>query len=137
MVSTANYRRAILTAMQEAEDGIVGLAALERASDQAEAAIVSAQRVLDLATSRYEGGISTYLDVISGSKGSSTPSASRRNCADSACSPRYSSSRRSAVIGPAARRSRRTATAQAACTESRLWRAPPEVICAAFVLCDR
>ena len=39
-------------------------AALERASDQAGAAIVSAQRVLDLATSRYEGGIATYLEVI-------------------------------------------------------------------------
>jgi outer membrane protein TolC len=54
----------ILTAMQEAEDGIVGLAALERASDQAGAAIVSARRVLDLANTRYEGGIATYLDVI-------------------------------------------------------------------------
>jgi NodT family efflux transporter outer membrane factor (OMF) lipoprotein len=63
-VAAANYRRVILTAMQEAEDGIVGLAALERASDQAGAAIVSAQRVLDLATSRYEGGVATYLDVI-------------------------------------------------------------------------
>ena len=63
-VTTANYRRVILTAMQEAEDGIVGLAALERASDQAGAAIVSARRVLDLATSRYEGGIATYLDAI-------------------------------------------------------------------------
>jgi NodT family efflux transporter outer membrane factor (OMF) lipoprotein len=63
-VTAANYRRVILTAMQEAEDGIVGLAALERASDQAAAAIVSAQRVLDLANARYEGGIATYLDVI-------------------------------------------------------------------------
>ena len=50
--------------MQEAEDGITGLAALERASDQANAAIVSAQRVLDLANARYEGGVATYLDVI-------------------------------------------------------------------------
>jgi NodT family efflux transporter outer membrane factor (OMF) lipoprotein len=63
-VAAANYRRVILTAMQEAEDGIVGLAALERASDQAGAAIVSARRVLDLANTRYEGGIATYLDVI-------------------------------------------------------------------------
>jgi len=68
-VTLANYRRVILTAMQEAEDGIVGLAALERASDQAGAAIVSAQRVLDLATSRYEGGIATYLEVITAEQG--------------------------------------------------------------------
>ena len=68
-VTTANYRRVILTAMQEAEDGIVGLAALERASDQAAAAIVSARRVLDLATSRYEGGVATYLEVITAEQG--------------------------------------------------------------------
>ena len=63
-LAVANYRRVVLTAMQEAEDGITGLAALERASVQADAAIASAQRVLDLATSRYEGGVATYLDVI-------------------------------------------------------------------------
>ena len=63
-VTVANYRRLVLTAMQEAEDGITGLAALERASAQASAAIVSAERVLDLANARYEGGVATYLDVI-------------------------------------------------------------------------
>jgi outer membrane protein TolC len=68
-VTLANYRRVILTAMQEAEDGIVGLAALERASAQAGAAIESARRVLDLATSRYEGGVATYLDVITAEQG--------------------------------------------------------------------
>jgi outer membrane protein TolC len=68
-VTLANYRRVILTAMQEAEDGIVGLAALERASEQAAAAIESARRVLDLATSRYEGGVATYLDVITAEQG--------------------------------------------------------------------
>jgi NodT family efflux transporter outer membrane factor (OMF) lipoprotein len=68
-VTAANYRRVILTAMQEAEDGIVGLAALERASGQAAAAIVSARRVLDLANARYEGGIATYLDVITAEQG--------------------------------------------------------------------
>jgi NodT family efflux transporter outer membrane factor (OMF) lipoprotein len=62
--TVANYRRVVLNAMQEAEDGITGLGALERASVQAEAAIGSAQRVLDLASARYEGGVATYLDVI-------------------------------------------------------------------------
>lgn len=60
----ANYRRVVLTAMQEAEDGITGLATLESASAQAQVAIASARHVLDLATSRYEGGVTTYLDVI-------------------------------------------------------------------------
>jgi multidrug efflux system outer membrane protein len=63
-VTVASYRRIVLTAMQEAEDGIVGLAALERATLQAQVAIDSAQRVLDLAMARYEGGVTTYLDVI-------------------------------------------------------------------------
>ena len=62
--AAANYRRVVLTALQEAEDGITGVAALQRASQQALAAQASARRVLELATGRYEGGISTYLDVI-------------------------------------------------------------------------
>jgi len=60
----ANYRRVVLQAMQEVEDGITGLAALERAAAQAEAATASASRVLSMATARYEGGASGYLEVI-------------------------------------------------------------------------
>ncbi|MEO6929074.1 MAG: efflux transporter outer membrane subunit [Casimicrobiaceae bacterium] len=63
-VTVANYRRVVLIAMQEAEDGITGLAALDRATAQSGRAIESSRRVLDLATSRYEGGVATYLDVI-------------------------------------------------------------------------
>jgi NodT family efflux transporter outer membrane factor (OMF) lipoprotein len=60
----AIYRRTVLGAMQEVEDGITGLAALERASGQAAAAVASATRVLDMANGRYEGGAATYLEVI-------------------------------------------------------------------------
>ena len=63
-LAAANYRRVVLTAMQEVEDGITGLAALSRASAQAGTAVDSARRVLELATGRYEGGASTDLDVI-------------------------------------------------------------------------
>ena len=63
-VTVANYRRVVLTAMQEVEDGIIGSAALERAQAQAQIAIESAGRVLDLATTRYEGGVATSLEVI-------------------------------------------------------------------------
>ena len=63
-VTTATYRRVVLTAMQEVEDGITGMASLERAYNQALVANESAQRVLDLANARYEGGVATYLDVI-------------------------------------------------------------------------
>ena len=67
--AVANYRRVVLTAMQEVEDGIIGMAALERAHAQALTAVASATRVLDLATSRYEGGVATYLDVITAQQG--------------------------------------------------------------------
>ena len=62
--TVANYRRVVLTAMQEVEDGITGLAALDRASAQAKQAVDSSRRVLEMATNRYEGGATTYLDVI-------------------------------------------------------------------------
>ena len=67
--TVANYRRVVLTVMQEVEDGIIGLAALERAYTQAQVAVGSATRVLELATSRYEGGVATYLDVITAQQG--------------------------------------------------------------------
>lgn len=60
----ATYRRVLLTAMQEVEDGITGLAALERASNQAAAAVASASRVLEMASARHEGGAAAYLEVI-------------------------------------------------------------------------
>lgn len=63
--AVGNYRRVVLTAMQEVEDGITGSAALDRALAQARLAIDSAGRVLQLANDRYEGGVATYLDVIS------------------------------------------------------------------------
>ena len=63
-VSVATYRRTILGAMQEVEDGITGVASLDRATAQANVAVASAQHVLDLANARYEGGVATYLDVI-------------------------------------------------------------------------
>jgi len=46
------------------EDGITGIASLDRAWRQSQSAIASARRVLDIATSRYEGGATPYLDVI-------------------------------------------------------------------------
>jgi NodT family efflux transporter outer membrane factor (OMF) lipoprotein len=63
--TVAGYRRTVLQAMQEVEDGITGLAALERASTQARSAVASAAKVLDLASARYDGGVATYFEVIS------------------------------------------------------------------------
>jgi NodT family efflux transporter outer membrane factor (OMF) lipoprotein len=62
--TVASYRRVVLTAMQEVEDGISGVARLESATAQADVAVASSQHLLDLATARFEGGASAYLDVV-------------------------------------------------------------------------
>ncbi|MHA6820522.1 efflux transporter outer membrane subunit [Ralstonia pseudosolanacearum] len=60
----ANYRQTVLGALQEVEDGLSGLQALDRAAAQARASVESARKVYDIASARYEGGLATSLDVI-------------------------------------------------------------------------
>jgi multidrug efflux system outer membrane protein len=62
--SVAAYRRVVLTAMQEVQDGITGLTALDRAYRQSKVAVADANLVLSMANDRYSGGATTYLDVI-------------------------------------------------------------------------
>ena len=62
--AVASYRQTVLSAMEEVENGITGLASLERAARQANASVESAQRAFDIASERYKGGVDTYLDVI-------------------------------------------------------------------------
>jgi multidrug efflux system outer membrane protein len=62
--AVAAYRQTVLTAMEEVENGITGLGALDRAATQAGASVRSAQRAYDIANDRYKGGVDTYLDVI-------------------------------------------------------------------------
>ena len=68
-LATAAYRRVVLQALQEVEDGLLGLAALQRAVAQAGVAAASAGRVAELARRRYEGGVATSLEVISAQQG--------------------------------------------------------------------
>jgi outer membrane protein, multidrug efflux system len=63
-LAVANYRRTVLTALQEVQDGLNGSVALDRAVAQARLAERSAERVLQLANDRYEGGAASYLEVI-------------------------------------------------------------------------
>jgi outer membrane protein, multidrug efflux system len=63
-LAQANYRRTVLVAMQEVQDNISGTVALDRALAQARLAEQSAQRVLQLANDRYQGGAASYLEVI-------------------------------------------------------------------------
>lgn len=58
------YRETVLTAFQEVEDQLVALRLLAREEAQEAAAVAAAERSLKLAESRYEGGITTYLEVV-------------------------------------------------------------------------
>jgi multidrug efflux system outer membrane protein len=62
--AVAAYRQTVLTAMQEVEDGMTGLASLARAVTEANASVKSAQEAFELATVRYKGGVDTYLEMI-------------------------------------------------------------------------
>jgi multidrug efflux system outer membrane protein len=62
--AVATYRQTVLTAMEEVENGITGLASLDRAGTQADASVKSAQEAFDIATIRYKGGVDTYLEMI-------------------------------------------------------------------------
>jgi outer membrane protein, multidrug efflux system len=64
VAAVAAYRQTVLTAMEEVENGITGLASLDRAVTQADAAVKSAQDAFDIATARYKGGVDTYLEMI-------------------------------------------------------------------------
>ena len=63
-LAVAAYRQTVLTAMEEVENGITGLASLERALIQADASVRSAQEAFDIASIRYQGGVDTYLEMI-------------------------------------------------------------------------
>jgi multidrug efflux system outer membrane protein len=62
--SVANYRQSVLTAFQQAEDGISNLSTLSQALATQGAAVEDARRALAIANNRYVGGVTTYLDVI-------------------------------------------------------------------------
>jgi multidrug efflux system outer membrane protein len=62
--AVATYRQTVLSAMEEVENGITGLSSLERAEVQANASVRSASRAFEIASDRYQGGVATFLDVI-------------------------------------------------------------------------
>jgi len=61
--SVANYRQTVLTGFQQVEDNVAALRILEREAQTQDAAVVAAQRYLDLAVTRYKGGVTSYLEV--------------------------------------------------------------------------
>jgi NodT family efflux transporter outer membrane factor (OMF) lipoprotein len=62
--SVANYREQVLTAFQEVEDGLSGLRVLEDQAAAYDKAVQSAQRTVDISTSRYREGLAEYVEVI-------------------------------------------------------------------------
>jgi len=62
--AVASYRQTTLTAFQQVEDNLNALHGLEIESTQQQAATASAKQSLDLFNTRYEGGVDTYLQVI-------------------------------------------------------------------------
>ena len=61
---TANYRQTVLTAFQQVEDNLAALRVLENEAQQQHEATASAEQSLDLFQTRYEGGVDTYLQVV-------------------------------------------------------------------------
>jgi NodT family efflux transporter outer membrane factor (OMF) lipoprotein len=61
----ANYRNSVLTAFQDVEDDLVALRRLEQESVSEAAAVTATQGALDQANYRYQGGLVTYLEVVS------------------------------------------------------------------------
>jgi NodT family efflux transporter outer membrane factor (OMF) lipoprotein len=63
--ATALYRADVLSAFREVEDQLAALRVLEDEAAVQDRAVASSQRALDLATTRYRGGIASYLEVTS------------------------------------------------------------------------
>src|ERR1700722_4458572 len=63
-VNVANYRQTVLQAFQEVEDNLSGLRILNSESGPQQRAVDSAQRSLLISTTRYKGGVTTFLEVI-------------------------------------------------------------------------
>jgi len=63
--SVAQYRGTVLNAFREVQDNVTGLQVLGSARQSQADAVAAARRQLDLANSRYVGGLVSYLDVVS------------------------------------------------------------------------
>ena len=60
----AAYRQNVLTGFQEVEDNLAAVRILENEAKVEDEAVAAAQRSLDLSTTRYKGGVTSYLEVI-------------------------------------------------------------------------
>jgi NodT family efflux transporter outer membrane factor (OMF) lipoprotein len=61
--TVANYRQTVLTGFQQVEDNVAALRILEREAQVQNTAVSAAQKYLELAITRYKGGVTSYLEV--------------------------------------------------------------------------
>jgi NodT family efflux transporter outer membrane factor (OMF) lipoprotein len=61
--TVANYRETVLTGFQQVEDNVAALRILEHEAQVQDKAVVAAQKYLELANTRYVGGVTSYLEV--------------------------------------------------------------------------
>jgi NodT family efflux transporter outer membrane factor (OMF) lipoprotein len=61
--TVANYRETVLTSFQQVEDNVAALRILEHEADVQAKAVTAAEKYLELAIVRYEGGVTSYLEV--------------------------------------------------------------------------
>ena len=62
--TVASYRQTSLTAFQQVEDSLAALRVLETEQQQQRQATLAAEQSLDLFQTRYQGGVDTYLQVV-------------------------------------------------------------------------
>jgi len=61
--TVANYRQTVLTGFQQVEDNVAALRILEHEAQVQDKAVTAAQKYLELAWTRYKGGVTSYLEV--------------------------------------------------------------------------
>ena len=61
--AVANYRQIVLTGFQQVEDNVAALRILEHEAQVQDKAVTAAQKYLELAVTRYKGGVTSYLEV--------------------------------------------------------------------------
>jgi NodT family efflux transporter outer membrane factor (OMF) lipoprotein len=60
----ANYRQSVLNGFQQVEDNLAAVRILEHEAQVQDEAVAAAQRSMDLSVTRYKGGVTSYLEVI-------------------------------------------------------------------------
>ena len=86
--SVAEYKTTILQSLQDVEDSLAALRVLRQEADVQASAVAAADRALTLATNRYRGGVTSYLEVLA----AQSAALSNRRAASSLLSRRLTAS---------------------------------------------